>query len=61
VPIVDADLRKPRVHSIFGKAQKPGLSNVLVGNAKASEAVLKTSVSGLWIRRAAPGRRGPAF
>src|SRR5438270_526988 len=48
VLVVDADMRKPRVHSVFGQTQEPGLSNVLVGNAKASEAIRGTAVSGLW-------------
>jgi capsular exopolysaccharide synthesis family protein len=47
VLIMDADMRKPRVHDVFGQPQKPGLSNVLVGNAKASESVRHTSVPGL--------------
>ena len=42
VLLIDADMRRPRVHDVFGIAQEPGLSNVLVGNAKASEAVRKT-------------------
>lgn len=48
VLIVDADMRKPRVHGVFQQTQEPGLSNVLVGNAKASEAVRNTKVPGLW-------------
>jgi succinoglycan biosynthesis transport protein ExoP len=48
VLIVDADMRKPRVHGVFQHTQEPGLSNVLVGNAKASAAVRNTKVSGLW-------------
>ena len=48
VLIVDADMRKPRVYSVFGHRQEPGLSNVLVGNAKASEAVKSAGVPGLW-------------
>jgi succinoglycan biosynthesis transport protein ExoP len=48
VLIVDADMRKPRVHNVFQHAQQPGLSNVIVGNAKASEAVRNTKVHGLW-------------
>src|SRR4051812_33070597 len=44
VLIVDADMRKPRVHDVFQHPQEPGLSNVLVGNAKASEAVRLTKV-----------------
>ena len=49
VLVVDADMRKPRVHSAFGESQAPGLSNVLVGNAKASEAVRKGPVQNLWL------------
>ena len=49
VLLVDADMRKPRVHTVFGQPQEPGLSNVLVGNAKASEAVHTTTVPGLWV------------
>ena len=37
VLLIDADMRRPRVHEIFGGDQEPGLSNVLSGNAKASE------------------------
>jgi len=46
---IDADMRRPRVHDIFETSQEPGLSNLLVGDCKPSEAVRKTSVSNLWI------------
>ena len=49
VLLVDADLRKPKVHTVFGMDQEPGLSNVLVGNSKASGAVKKSSLQGLWL------------
>ena len=49
VLLIDADMRKPKVHTIFDVAPEPGLSNLLVGNAKASESVRKMSVSGLWV------------
>jgi succinoglycan biosynthesis transport protein ExoP len=49
VLLIDADLRKPRVHSVFEKLQEPGLSNVLVGNKKVSEALRATTVAGLWV------------
>ena len=45
--LVDADLRKPKAHDIFGLSQEPGLSNVLVGDAKMSAAVRETTVPGL--------------
>jgi capsular exopolysaccharide synthesis family protein len=49
VLLIDGDMRKPKVHEIFDVSQEPGLSNLLVGNAKASESVRKTSVPGLWV------------
>jgi capsular exopolysaccharide synthesis family protein len=49
VLLVDADMRKPKVHTVFHQAQQPGLSNVLVGEAKATDAVRKTNVPGLWV------------
>lgn len=50
VLLVDADMRRPRVHHIFDMAQEPGLSNLLVGDCKASEAVRKwSSVNGVCV------------
>ena len=48
VLLIDADMRRPRVHDIFELDQEPGLSNVLVGDARPSEALRKTNVAGLW-------------
>jgi succinoglycan biosynthesis transport protein ExoP len=48
VLLVDADMRRPRVHAVFGLKQEPGLSNLMVGNAKASECVRKSGVPGMW-------------
>ncbi|MBA3641660.1 MAG: polysaccharide biosynthesis tyrosine autokinase [Acidobacteria bacterium] len=49
VLLIDADMRRPRVHEIFGGDQEPGLSNVLSGNAKASEGIRKSTTAGLWL------------
>jgi capsular exopolysaccharide synthesis family protein len=49
VLVIDADMRRPRVHSVFEKPKQPGLSNVLVGTAKLSDAVHTTTVPGLWL------------
>lgn len=57
VLLIDGDMRRPRLHDVFTRSQEPGLSNVLVGNAKASEAVQKTDVAGLWLLTA--GRTPP--
>ncbi|HMF99158.1 MAG TPA: polysaccharide biosynthesis tyrosine autokinase, partial [Vicinamibacterales bacterium] len=45
--LIDADLRKPKAHDIFGLSEEPGLSNVLVGDAPMSAAVRETTVPGL--------------
>lgn len=49
VLLIDADMRKPKVHSALAMTQEPGLSNVLVGTSKASESVRKSSINGLWV------------
>ena len=49
VLLIDADMRKPKVHEAFDVHQEPGLSNLLVGGVKASESVRKTKVTGLWL------------
>ncbi len=46
---VDADMRRPRVHAIFDISQEPGLSNLLVGDCKPSEAIRKTAVQNLCV------------
>jgi capsular exopolysaccharide synthesis family protein len=60
VLLVDADMRKPRVHSAFGEKAEPGLSNVLVGNAKASEAVRRGPVQNLYLLLAGVTPPNPA-
>jgi polysaccharide biosynthesis transport protein len=49
VLLIDGDMRRPRVHEIFDVAQEPGLSNVLTGHSKLSEAIHKSTVHGLWL------------
>jgi polysaccharide biosynthesis transport protein len=46
---IDADMRRPRVHDIFDVSQEPGLSNLLVGDCKPSEAVRKTGITNLCV------------
>jgi succinoglycan biosynthesis transport protein ExoP len=49
VLVIDADMRRPRVHELFDVPQEPGLSNVLTGNAKLSDALCRSSVDRLWV------------
>lgn len=47
VMIVDADLRRPNLHNIYGHSKVPGLSEILAGDKTADEAVHKTDIAGL--------------
>jgi polysaccharide biosynthesis transport protein len=49
VLLVDGDMRRPRVHELFDISEEPGLSNVLTGNTKVTEAVRASGVRGLWV------------
>ena len=49
VLLIDADMRRPRVHELFEQQETPGLSNVLTGNAKTAESVRKTGITDLWL------------
>ena len=50
-------MRKPRQHDLLNVKQAPGLSSLLVGKAKANDAVQKTGVANLWVHA---GRAEPA-
>ena len=60
VLLVDADMRRPRVHEVFGQSQQPGLSNVIVGNAKLDEAIRSSEIPGLSLLPAGPHPPNPA-
>ena len=47
VLLVDADMRKPRQHRIFGKKNEKGLTNILVGEEDWKSSVNSTSIKGL--------------
>ena len=49
VLLIDADMRRAQTHDIFNVSKVPGLSNVLVGDVPASEAIRRTTVPNLWI------------
>jgi len=54
VLLVDADLRRPRIHRSFGVTNDLGLSNLLSGNARAEEVLRDTDVPGLSIIASGP-------
>ena len=60
VLLVDADLRHPDLHDIFGVSQTPGLSDLLVGGVSVTEIVRPTRVPGLFVIPAGPIPTNPA-
>lgn len=49
VLLVDADMRKPRLHEAFGKANSTGLSSILSGQSSIDESLQKTGIEGLFM------------
>jgi polysaccharide biosynthesis transport protein len=45
--VIDADMRRPRMHEALDRPQEPGLSNVLVGDTKLADAARATAVPNL--------------
>jgi polysaccharide biosynthesis transport protein len=58
VLLIDADLRNPRLHHMFGVEQQPGLSDVLVERGTPS-AFRKTKVAGMWLMPSGNVSRNP--
>ena len=46
---VDADLRRPALHTHFGVPKTPGLSDLIVGKCQASQAIQTTRLKGLQV------------
>jgi polysaccharide biosynthesis transport protein len=44
---IDADLRRPTLHQHFGLQKTPGISDLLVGKASASQSIQTTRINGL--------------
>lgn len=60
VCLVDCDLRRPRVHSVFGSPIEPGVTVAMLDPSKLDEALIKTSAQNLWILPAGPTPPNPA-
>jgi succinoglycan biosynthesis transport protein ExoP len=54
VLVVDADLRKPRLHQVFQVSNRLGLVNHLTGATEAEGVFLPTEVPNLWITPSGP-------
>jgi len=48
VLLVDADLRHPVLHSVFKRAKRPGLSDLIVLNTSPDQAIFATGLDGLF-------------
>jgi capsular exopolysaccharide synthesis family protein len=60
VLLIDADLRRARVHKALGIDNSRGLTNVLVGESSLADAIQKSSVEGLDVMAAGPIPPNPA-
>lgn len=60
VLLVDADLRKPVLHSVFRQKMTPGLSSYLAGDSLLDAVLLKTSVPNLSVVPSGPVPPNPA-
>lgn len=47
--LIDADLRRPRVHDLLGIDREPGLSDIVNGKIEAKELIKSPSVRGLYV------------
>jgi capsular exopolysaccharide synthesis family protein len=60
VLLVDADLRKPRLHKIFNLRNFNGLSSYLAGKNAFEEVIQKTSIDNIWTIPSGPHPPNPA-
>lgn len=60
VLLVGLDLRKPRIHKIFGIRNDNGISNYLIGQEKFENIVFQTEVENLWYAPSGPVPPNPA-
>lgn len=60
VLLVGLDLRKPRIHKIFGINNDKGVSNLLINEVEFKDIVIKTNLDNLWYAPAGPVPPNPA-
>ena len=60
VLLVDADMRRPRLHRALGIANEKGVSSVLVGDAEIGDVVRSTEVPGMFLVPSGPIPPNPA-
>jgi len=60
VCLVDCDLRKPRVHTVFKERNDQGVTSALLEPSQTTSFISETQVPNLWILRAGPTPPNPA-
>ena len=60
VLLIDGDLRKPRIHEVFGVSNRTGLVNVLAGGEDPSQVLRQTEVSHLSVIPSGPVPPNPS-
>jgi capsular exopolysaccharide synthesis family protein len=60
VLLVGLDLRKPRIHKIFGINNETGISNYLIGQEKFENIIFQTEIENLWYAPSGPVPPNPA-
>jgi len=58
--LIDADLRRPRLHRIFKQRNVQGLSSLLTGRTQLKDTIQKTFVDNLWLMSSGPIPPNPA-
>ena len=60
VLLIGLDLRKPRIHKIFGIDNDNGISNYLIGQEKYESIIFETGIENLWYTPSGPVPPNPA-
>lgn len=60
VVLIDADLRRPRQHKLFGVQGESGIAQVLSGKAELDDATYTTNVANLWLIPGGTHPRNPS-
>lgn len=58
--LVDTDMRRPRVHTVFGQRPRAGLSTVVLGESSLDDTIFKTHVENLDVLMCGPTPPNPA-
>jgi capsular exopolysaccharide synthesis family protein len=60
VCLVDCDLRRPRIHSLFGQSIDPGVTVAMLDPSRLDEALYRSEATNLWVLPAGPTPPNPA-